>query len=108
MINLETSSLLNNLSHSGGPDIAIAKDMSFLCGWEIKGLDTEGISDDQIENRLADIGSAMQGLYDGEALWLTLERRQTQVPSAQKTTNPLVSIAHEHGRKIYVQTFARL
>lgn len=73
MITLEIPFLLNNLSHCGGPEVAIAKDMSFLCG-----LDIEGISDDQIENRLADIGQAMQGLYDGETFWLTLEGRQTR------------------------------
>tara|TARA_B110000008_G_C16546096_1_gene394325 strand:+ start:341 stop:520 length:180 start_codon:yes stop_codon:yes gene_type:complete len=55
--------------------------MSFLCG-----LNIEGIPDDQIENRLADIGQAMQGLYDCEVFWLTLERHQIQVPSVQNGT----------------------
>jgi type IV secretion system protein VirB4 len=66
---------LSELSHTDNPETCVAHDLSYICGWELTGIDCESLSEEQIERRLRSIGLGMHGLSQGDTFWFTLERR---------------------------------
>ncbi|EEE35214.1 hypothetical protein RKLH11_3890 [Rhodobacteraceae bacterium KLH11] len=57
------------------PGILGCKDGSFVCGWEVTGLDTESLEPEEMQVRLEQLAHGFSGFGDEECFWIQLDRR---------------------------------
>lgn len=55
--------------------VVLCRDGSFLAGWNLRGIDTESLPEEEVEGRTAALARSVAEFRSGEAFWIDLARR---------------------------------
>ena len=76
-----------NYSHMAAPGVVVGKDKSLMAAWALKGFDCESLSGEEIDARLDRLAVGLSRMYDGDGIWISLERRKVKRVLCEQSAN---------------------
>ncbi len=73
------------------PGVLGCKDGSFVCGWEVAGLDTESLEPEELQVRLEHLARGFSVFEDEDCFWIQLDRRP--FPGLKQKAEPSANLA---------------